>query len=250
MSDFGLGKDLSIFNSHQTINTNSYGQYFYCDPRQFMKLKDGDKSSDIYSIGKVINFIFTKNPNDTNHQLKGVAEKATASSEVARYKTVEEIQKAITILQKFITSEMYEQEIIEKIKQKQIDESVIGYINTLSTEKLFVNLKDSYFNEVYLLYLKNYNDPQQQYNNLNELYDEMKIWKDKRVEDYDSIGYFAINIIKDDFDFSVKEAAIEMLNYIIELNRFDVMKEIKKMIDETIDPLLEDKLLTDKLKGY
>ena len=30
ISDFGLGKDLTVFTSHQTINTNSVGQYHYC----------------------------------------------------------------------------------------------------------------------------------------------------------------------------------------------------------------------------
>lgn len=43
IADFGLGKDLNVFASHQTIHTNSMGQYYYCAPEQFMMLRDADK---------------------------------------------------------------------------------------------------------------------------------------------------------------------------------------------------------------
>lgn len=95
IADFGLGKDLSIFNSHQTLNTNSYGQFDYCDPRQFMRLKEGDKYSDIYSIGRVINFIFTKDPRNTMHPFRVVSEKACNDSEMARYSSISEMKNAI-----------------------------------------------------------------------------------------------------------------------------------------------------------
>ena len=47
IADFGLGKDLNVFTSHQTIYTNAVGQYYYCAPEQFMMLKDADKRSTI-----------------------------------------------------------------------------------------------------------------------------------------------------------------------------------------------------------
>lgn len=43
LSDFELGKDLDMFHSHRTMRTHSMGQYYYCAPEQFMKLKEGDK---------------------------------------------------------------------------------------------------------------------------------------------------------------------------------------------------------------
>lgn len=36
IADFGLGKDLNIFSSHQTMTTAAVGQYWYCAPEQFM----------------------------------------------------------------------------------------------------------------------------------------------------------------------------------------------------------------------
>ena len=55
------------------------GQYFYCAPEQFMMLKDADKRSDVYSLGRTINFIMTSDPRNLHHAFRSVAEKATNS---------------------------------------------------------------------------------------------------------------------------------------------------------------------------
>lgn len=250
MADFGLGKDLSIFNSHQTVDTNSYGQYFYCDPRQFMKLKDGDKSSDIYSIGKVINFVFKKDPNDTNHELKGVTEKATASSDLARYKSVDEMENAIQLLIKLLRSGDYEKEVLSKINKNICDESVVAYVNSLDAEKLFFSLQNTSFRSVFLLIFGQYDNPENQFIKLNVIYDEMKNYSNKDFKDLDAIGLLVIEVLKGNFEFFIKEAAVDILNYIIDCNRWDIMKHTKELVNKGIDPLLEDKLHTESLKDY
>ena len=45
------------------MDTTSFGQLFYCAPEQLTLLKDADKRSDVYSLGRIINFVMTKNPN-------------------------------------------------------------------------------------------------------------------------------------------------------------------------------------------
>ena len=85
IADFGLGKDLNVFTSHQTMHTQALGQYSYCAPEQFMLLKDGDKRSDVYSIGRIINFIMTKDPTNSHHIFRSVAEKATNNDSAYRY---------------------------------------------------------------------------------------------------------------------------------------------------------------------
>lgn len=59
LADFGLGKDLNILHSHQTLLTNQVGQFLYCAPEQFMLLKESSKRSDVYSLGRIINFTMT-----------------------------------------------------------------------------------------------------------------------------------------------------------------------------------------------
>ncbi|WP_153051610.1 protein kinase domain-containing protein, partial [Streptococcus suis] len=80
IADFGLGKNLNTLTSHQTMDTASFGQLFYCAPEQLTLLKDADKRSDVYSLGRIINFIMTETPTDYNHYLRSVCEKATSLS--------------------------------------------------------------------------------------------------------------------------------------------------------------------------
>ena len=48
------------------MNTNNYGQFYYCAPEQITGLKNATKMSDVYSLGKVVNFCLTGNPTNEN----------------------------------------------------------------------------------------------------------------------------------------------------------------------------------------
>lgn len=247
MSDFGLGKDLSIFNSHQTNKTNGYGQYAYCDPKQFMKLKDGDKSSDIYSIGKLINFIFTRDPNNTEHELKGVSEKATTMSELARYKTVDELESAITSIVKILKDPTHHKQIEDKINKRIIDEFVIAHINTLDAAKTFKGLQNKNFMYVYQQVIAHYESADKIYSKLNALFEEVQSTWDKNFEQFDAVADIAIFFINGKFEYYIKEAAIDLLTYIgYAINRYDVQNKIEKLLNDGIDILLEEKIMKVK----
>ena len=104
IADFGLGKDLNVFTAHQTMHTNAVGQFYYCAPEQFMMLKDGDKRSDVYSVGRVINFIMTGDPRNSHHIYRSVAEKATNPDAAYRYADAGQLsvffEKAVSYRQK------------------------------------------------------------------------------------------------------------------------------------------------------
>ena len=91
IADFGLGKNLEMFHSHKTIYTNMFGQYQYCDPEQYMSLKEGDMQSDVYSLGRIINFIFTGSPLDSNHYFKYICEKAVSADRIYRFSNASEM---------------------------------------------------------------------------------------------------------------------------------------------------------------
>ena len=50
-----------------------------------MMLRDADKRSDVYSLGRIINFIMNGDPRNSNHIFRSVAEKATNSDAAYRY---------------------------------------------------------------------------------------------------------------------------------------------------------------------
>ena len=97
IADFGLGKDLQVFTSHQTLHTNSVGQYYYCAPEQFMMLKDADKRSDVYSLGRLINFIMTGDARDSHHIYRSVTEKATNSDAAYRYGDASQLSSFVSV---------------------------------------------------------------------------------------------------------------------------------------------------------
>ena len=243
ISDFGLGKDMTVFNSHQTSNTHGMGQYYYCDPKQFMRLKEGDKYSDIYSIGRVINFIMKGNPLDYEHEFKSVSEKATADSEMIRYKSIEELEGGINLILNALRDADFKRNSINKLQSYISDESVWLYLNGLDMNEVFFSLKENYFMHGYFNFISKGCSHEEGYNKLSLLFDECTHYSHKKFEDYDYVAYFAIEIIRDkSINILVREAAVEILNYVIKCNRFVIWNATKDLIASGIDDQLASKI--------
>lgn len=248
IADFGLGKDLNAFYSHQTMKTNSVGQYYYCDPRQFMKLKDGDKLSDIYSIGKLINFIMTKDPNKVTHKYYSVVEKATCD-EKFRYKCIGDLIEGLKKIDDIVANQNIENQFLSKLKFKQeLSENDISYIYTFDAKKMFDMIKIKEFRHQFIL------AKERELIGENEFLDKLNILKDfydnNRVawDDYDYIGYFGIAILLSKCSYIAKEIAVEFINFPIYANRFNCIDMIKKEVLGNIDPTLEEKI-EDSIKN-
>ncbi|HEL1339140.1 TPA: protein kinase, partial [Streptococcus equi subsp. zooepidemicus] len=115
IADFGLGKNLNTLTSHQTMDTASFGQLFYCAPEQLTLLKDADKRSDVYSLGRIINFVMTKNPNIFSHSLRSISEKATNLEPDYRYQDATEMLNALNSWLNIRSDETFKKTIWEKI---------------------------------------------------------------------------------------------------------------------------------------
>lgn len=242
IADFGLGKDLNAFYSHQTMKTNSVGQYYYCDPKQFMKLKEGDKLSDIYSIGKIINFIMEKNPNSMSHKYFSVVEKATCD-DLFRYKNLDELMEGLKKIDDFKLLKEYENKFILKIEKKELlDEVDIQYIKSFNAFKMFNMIKNINFRIMFVeLKEKELIDEKtflEKLEYLNEYYKN----NFNEHESYDNIGYFGMAILFSKCSYISKEIAIKFINYAINHNRYYFIEMVKKEVIGNIDPTLEEKL--------
>lgn len=87
-------------------------------------LKNSDKKSDVYSLGKVINYIFTKDSDDISHILKNISETATYKSPKYRYKDAGEMYDAIKNRIEININKNYRLKIFEEIKQGNITTEV------------------------------------------------------------------------------------------------------------------------------
>lgn len=240
IGDFGLGKNLNIISSHQTMLTNALGQYQYCDPDQYMLLKEGGKRSDVYSLGKIINFIMNKDPMNTRHMFKSVVEKACSAMRTLRY---DDAQKLLNVINKsidFHEKEQNEENIKSAIQRNEYDDQINMYISELSIDKVLSLLCDvNNFDYALFKYIKDDNNLALQI--VNELSEEYLLHRLK-WENYDKVANFMLRIINNmSFSYPVREIAAKVIKYVaIDLNRYGIQNKVKKIIEEGVEPLIEE----------
>lgn len=96
VSDFGLGKDLKSLSHFSRSRLSRYGQPFYVAPEQREKLENATARSDVYSLGKLLNFILTGRDPDVIHpcDFTSVIERATQYDPALRYQNIVEFEEA------------------------------------------------------------------------------------------------------------------------------------------------------------
>ncbi len=242
IADFGLGKDLNAFYSHQTMKTNSVGQYYYCDPRQFMKLKDGDKLSDIYSIGKIINFVMKGDPNDISHKYYSVVEKATCD-EKFRYKSIDCLIEGIKHIDSFEADKQFEINFLNKINNNiELNETDITFICSFDGRKMFEMIKNTNFREIFVQLREKELIDENMFLTKLQLLEEYYRSNILSWTDYDDIGYLGSRILLGKCSYVSKEKAVDFINIPIGANRFQFMAMAKSEILGNIDPTLEEKI--------
>lgn len=241
IADFGLGKDLNVFTSHQTIHTNTVGQYYYCAPEQFMLLKDGDKRSDVYSLGRVINFIMTQQSADAHHIFRSVTEKATNSDAAYRYQDAGQLSTYFEKSVSYHLKKENETAIIKKIAEGIYDEDVESYLYELTADKLSQNILDRQqgFTSSLIQFMKQ--DDARAQHIIQSVSNSFQDVCGRSFVAYDPFASFAYTVISGNFSFVVKEAAVIILRYVAsDVNRFSAQNLVDELKKNGIEPLLEE----------
>lgn len=223
------------------MHTNAVGQYAYCAPEQFMMLKDADKRSDVYSLGRVINFIMTRDPRDSHHIYRSVAEKATNSDTAYRYGDAGQLLSFFEKAVQYHSQAKNREYVEEKILNGQYDIDVENYIYEMSAEQISTTLMNGRkgFSSALLTFMHSSDDRAQHIIQSIE-----KTFRDvcgRSFEANDPFASFAAHVISGDYSFVVKEIAATILRYIAwDVNRFSAQHLVEKKIRDGVDPLLED----------
>ena len=125
--DFGLSKDLSISRSMKSSYTQK-NNHLFVDPLALTDFTLLDQKSDIYSIGKMMDYIFTYNASTTNHVFKTIVERCICRDKALRYDSADQIIADIEITLKAQSEEERKRGIITKIINSQYDTQVQEYI--------------------------------------------------------------------------------------------------------------------------
>lgn len=207
IADFGLGKDLNVFTSHQTLNTNAVGQYYYCAPEQFMMLRDADKRSDVYSLGRIINFIMNGDPRNSNHIFRSVAEKATNSDAAYRYADAGQLASFLEKSIKYHAQEERTEQIDKKIKRRVFDEDVESYIYDMNAEQLckFLLSGKPECSDVLIAFMKTSEDHAQ---HIIQAVESSFRKVCKSFESNDPFASFSAKVIRSDFSFVVNPKVV------------------------------------------
>jgi serine/threonine protein kinase len=241
VADFGLGKDLSILTSHQSYLTNGFGQFYYCAPEQFMLLKDGDKRSDVFSLGRLINFVMTTNPLNSHHIFRNVTEKATSSNPSFRQADASVLLSYIEKSILYHQQEENHERVLLKIASESLDEEAENFLAELTNEQLCQMLVNgtSGFQSILIEYMKQ--DDNHAIDIIQGVEDQFRELC-PRFEDNDPIARFAYVVLSEPaFPYVVRELAAGILRYVaVDVNRFYAQRLVETLLKSGLEPLLEE----------
>ena len=150
IADFGLGKAIDDSGrTYMTIDTSMNGTLEYCDPRQFQGLGFADEQSDIYSLGRIINYVMTGNSDNFKHTLNLVSTIATETSLDARYHRIQEMIDKITRLTKSKADTEYTVRCQQLLAHGYYDKSMDEYLLSFDEDHLIDQLNNERFRNVY-----------------------------------------------------------------------------------------------------
>ncbi|MCY7895641.1 protein kinase [Bacillus spizizenii] len=241
ISDFGLGKDLDMFHSRRTMKSQALGQYHYCAPEQFMQLKEGDKRSDVFSLGSLINFIMTKDPRDNKHFLRNPVEKAKNENPNLRYSDATQLLKGIEKAIEYYQNNEHKDLVYSKIRNGGYDEDVENYIYGLNARELCkAILEIPNMESVILTFIKS---DEKRAIEILQMIENVYLEVCHDWENYDIFGEIAIAVIEDNLSYLSQEISARILSEIMyKKNRFKIKQSVDKLLNKGIDPTIEDML--------
>lgn len=248
VSDFGLGKDEDSLSFYTESSASGYGQILYVSPEQRKKLKDSTVKSDIYSLGKLIYFIFTgKDPDNLKpFGLSSLVSKSIEEYPQDRFADISEFENHYLALKKL----QFDQEIsIEYLTLKDLVESK-GTINWFHFHQVAV--KGNYSGHVYYDYISptisilNREDEISEYH--KEIGSDFRSFIDtfsNRLDDclgtsgwpfkaMNTFGDFLKNVILKVNDAEVRLICFKQLWHLaFEVDQWAVQSSIKKVFNKT-----------------
>ncbi len=206
-----------------------------------MLLREGDKRSDVYSLGRIINFIMTGNPMNSHHIFRSIAEKSTNSDASYRYADSSQLSTYFEKSIKFHENAKNEEDIFDKMKKGMFDGNVESYIYELSGNKVAEFLMDGkkgFFDT--LLRFMNCDDSHAQHI-IQSIDANYKDVCGRSLAAYDPFAGFAYRVLDGNYSFVVKETAATILRFVAtDVNRFSAQRLVNELKEKGIEPLLED----------
>ncbi|TAN43942.1 MAG: serine/threonine protein kinase [Nitrospirae bacterium] len=149
VTDFGLGKSTESLSYYTGSSASGYGQILYVSPEQKVHLKDATVRSDIYSLGRLVYFVFTgKDPDNIKpFELSSLVAKAIEDNPEDRFQNIGEFEKHFIALKELHLDETIP---IDYVTMQEVVDSH-GHIDIVKLHELLV--RGNYVDHVYHDYI-------------------------------------------------------------------------------------------------
>lgn len=268
VADFGLGKSTESLSYYTASGASGYGQILYVAPEQREKLKDATAKSDIYSLGKLVYFVFTgKDPDNLRpFELYSLVTKSIEDNPDVRFSNIEDFEAHFLSLKEL---QLNHKIPIEHITLKE----VVGLKEKLDWVHLHqLMAKGTYMDHVYEDYIAPVNSILLAGNNLIDYYktvgnairEFVTTYADRLKECYqttrwpfremNTFGVVLMKVISTVNDDQSRLICFEQLWYLaFEADQWGVQREIKavfndKYISKTIETPLAQSIKQSETK--
>lgn len=228
IGDFGLGKDNEVIKSLITSATPKNSHWFL-DPIGMQDFTLLDEYSDIYSIGKIIEYIMCNGFIPTDHIFSIIVLKCTSREKKDRYRNISEIQEDIKKYLKGEEDIIKQEEIKRKIEKGLFDYEVQEYVMQLvRLNKLCNYIINQKAQNIYKIILKF--DAEKRSKVANEIFDNyVSATGYNGWSNYSLFGRLAYNLYINEKTSSIKQIYYEILSDCAKI-RYD----IKDLYDQLV----------------
>lgn len=247
VADFGLGKNTESLAYYTSSSASGYGQILYVSPEQREHLKDATVKSDIYSLGKLVYYVFTgKDPyNIKPFELSSLVAKATEDNPEDRFNDINEFDNHLGALKELHLNQFIP---IEHITLQD----VLGSgekIDAIRLHELFV--KGTYVDHVYYDYIAPVNEYLLTNDNLTNYYeavgsgirDFVKTYTERLNECYQTVrwpfssmntfGRVLKKIVQTVSDDETRLLCLKQLWHLaFVVDQWDVQKDLKVLLND------------------
>ncbi|MGX9825364.1 protein kinase domain-containing protein [Lactococcus lactis] len=245
ISDFGIGKSLDSETSYQTKNTNGLGRYEFTAPEQLKDLKSASKASDVFSLGKIINYVYTGSTLDNGHIYGAICDKACSKNPKFRQSDAGDLRREIEQQKNLSRDVKLKKLVLEQMAQGKYDENSQNYIQSLKPLELTKYIRDDEnFIELILWYIQN-NHKIKPDNTLNIIKQIDKNCAEvyRTYTDADNFASLAFGILSNPeqkYSYEINRYAAEILKWsAYDIGRFDAQIFIERLLDVGIEPTIE-----------
>lgn len=231
LADFGLGKNLDKLYSYKTVSEKQVGTPLFTDPRQHHNIKNANEQTDVYSLGKIIDYIFSGSIISEEHKYSSLVAIATHRNLEKRYKNAKELYQSFIAIKNSNFSFNPVIELENMFKEENIStEKMYSYLTRKNAGNILLELilrNRGYGRECLEIFSVQFSHEFDEL--LSKLYNELKETK-LNYSEYDSFGYISMDLLKElgSSNPITSDILASIINYCADdINRFNIQRLIE-----------------------